>query len=60
MCSALPLPKQTLQLQPRKLQKIIEQNIKLDLQIDVAGGLDIDRHASANKSKQYLLFYVYF
>lgn len=39
---------------------MIEQNIKLDLKIDVAGGLDIDTHASAKKSKQYLPFYSYF
>lgn len=39
---------------------MIEQNIKLDLKIDVAGGLDIDTHATAKKSKQYLPFYSYF
>lgn len=60
MCSALPLSKQAFQLQPCKLQKIIEQNIKLDLKTEVAGGLDTDTHASAKKSKQHLLLYGYF
>lgn len=36
-----------------------EQNIKLDLKTDIAGGLDTDKHKSAKKSKQYLLFYSY-
>lgn len=56
MCSALPLAKKAFQLQPYKLQKMTEQNIKLDLKRDVAGGLDIDTHARAKKNKPILLW----